>query len=358
MNKKILFIVPHRLNRSPGQRFRFEQYLQYLQECGFSYTYSYLINEKDDRIFYSPGNIFKKSLIMIKSIFIRLKDVWRAKNYDIIFIYREAVFFGSALFERLFKLSGKPIVFDYDDAIWLMDVSDNNRAFRWIKRPSKVATIIKKSSIIFAGNAYLADYAKKHNQNVAVIPTTIDTDYYKRVAIKKAENTICIGWTGSATTLKHFELAIPFLKIIKHKYPQVIIHLISDVPFITDELEIVFIKWNRTQEVADLCYFDIGIMPLPNDAWAKGKCGFKGLQYMALEIPAIMSPVGVNTEIIKHGENGFLADTVSEWITYLSLLIEDKNLRDKLGKAGRKTIEDTYSFHSQKNRYLQLLQNL
>lgn len=358
MDKRILFIVPHRINRSPGQRFRFEQYLQYLQDNGFSFTYSYLINEKDDGVFYAPGKVFKKAIIMFKSIFIRLKDVWRAKNYDIIFIYREAVFFGSAIFERLLKISGKPIVFDYDDAIWLMDVSDGNRAFRWVKRPSKVATIIKKSTLIFAGNPYLAEYAKNFNKRVEIIPTTIDTDYYKPVTVAKYNKSICIGWTGSATTLKHFELAVPFLKIIKQQYPQVIFHLISDVPYITDELDIVFVKWNREQEVKDLCYFDIGIMPLPDDAWARGKCGFKGLQYMALEIPAVMSPVGVNKEIINHEENGFLADTVADWVHYLSLLIEDKNLRNKLGKAGRKTIESKYSFNSQKNRYLQLLQNL
>lgn len=123
-------------------------------------------------------------------------------------------------------------------------------------------------------------------------------------------------------------------------------------------LPVEFIHWNRETEIEDLSAIHIGIMPLPDDDWARGKCGFKGLQYMALGIPAVMSPVGVNSEIIIDGENGFLANSQQEWFSKICLLIEDASLRERLGKAGRKTIEEKYSYNAWKENYLHLLENI
>ena len=355
--KKILFIVPHRLGRSPGQRFRFEQYLDFLEENGFSYDISNIIDEKDDVIFYGEGNLFRKFLILLKSLKQRWKDIKNADQYDIVFIYREALMVGTVLFERMLKKSKAKIIFDFDDAIWLPDVSQGNSNLAWLKKPQKTNKIIRLADCIIAGNAFLADYAKQFNSNVNIIPTTIDTNYYLRKSWKQADDVICIGWTGSTTTLKHFETAIPFLIKLKNKYKDKIhFRLISDVFPTNTSLEIEKIKWNKNTEVDDLSFFDIGIMPLPDDEWSKGKCGFKGLQYMALEIPAVMSPVGVNKEIIQDGENGFLAESEKEWIEKISLLIESKELRAKFCIAGRKTILEKYSFESMKYEYLKLFE--
>ena len=350
---KILFIVPHRPGRSPGQRFRFEQYLDFLEQNNFKYEISHIIDEKDDAVFYNKGKYLQKFSILLKSIKCRLNDVKRAGDFDIIFIYRDALMIGSTFFEKQFKKSNAKIILDFDDAIWLPDVSQGNASLRWLKRPSKTETIIRLSDFVFVGNNFLADYAKRYNPNVKVIYTTIDTDYYQKRIISKPAGKICIGWTGSTTTMKHLELAVPFLKKIKAKYgEQVYFKVISDVPFKNNELEFEYCRWNKDSEIEDLNYFDIGIMPLPDDEWSKGKCGFKGLQYMALEIPAVMSNIGMNTEIIQNSVNGFIAANDEEWIAKLSLLIESKELREKLGKAGRKTVEEKYSFESQKQKYL------
>lgn len=354
--KKILFIVAHRPGRSPGQRFRFEQYLDYLGEKGFSYDFSFLLSENDDRVFYSQGNYFRKFLIFLKSILLRFSDLRRLKNYDIVFIYREAVMFGSAFFEKRFKKKGARIILDFDDAIWLMDVSEGNKKLSWLKRPSKTADILKLSDMAFVGNSHLAAYAEQYNQNVKIVPTTLDI---QKMNIKKdvANGKICIGWTGSHTTLKHFELAIPFLKRIAEKFP-VKIKIISDISLDNSELEFDFCRWNKDTEMEDLSDFDIGIMPLPDDEWARGKCGFKGLQYMAIGIPAVLSPVGVNTEIIQDGENGFLARNDDEWIEKLSQLIESADLRKKIGAAGRQTVEERYSFNAWKDNYVGYFEEL
>lgn len=353
--KKILFLTLHRPNRSPSQRFRFEQYVPYLQENGINCAFSYLLNETDDKIFYSKGNYLKKFLIVLKSFFKRYREFKKINQYDIVFVQRECFMLGTSYFEKKIVKKGVHLIFDFDDAIWLQNVSEANKTFVWLKNPKKTARIITYANTVIAGNQYLANYALDFNKNVFIIPTTIDTFYHQKKETSK-NNKVIIGWSGSVTTLKHFEYALPFLRKIKNKFKnQVEFKVIGDANYKNNELEIQGIAWNKQTEIQDLSYFDIGIMPLPNDEWAKGKCGLKGLQYMALEIPTIMSPVGVNAEIIQDGENGFLATTEQEWLAKLESLILSKELRKKLGKAGRKTVIDNYSVEANKNKYLTLL---
>ena len=362
--KKILFIVAHRLGRSPGQRFRFEQYLDFLQQNGYQYKISNFLNERDDKLFYSKGNYLQKLRILFKSIYVRYKDVRKASEYGIVFIYRDAIMIRSTYFEKQFHKSKAKVIFDFDDALWLTEVSEGNANLGWLKSPAKTKTIISLSDMVFAGNAYLADYASQFNQNVKIVPTTLDTDDFKRTIISKQRTTdnekrICIGWTGTSTTMKHLKLSVPILKILQEKYDdRVYFKVISDVPFSYDGLEIENCKWQKETELEDLSDFDIGIMPLPDDQWSKGKCGFKGLQYMALGIPSVMSPVGVNNDIIEHGINGFLPKDDTEWLAILSKLIESKDLRDKIGAQGRQTVIDQYSFNSLKQTYLNYFDEL
>jgi glycosyltransferase involved in cell wall biosynthesis len=358
--KRILFVAPHRPNRAPSQRFRFEQYLDFLKEKGFECHFSYLISEKDDVVFYSKGKFIRKSGLFFKYFFIRLKDVLKAKKYDIIFIQREAFFLGSAFFERRFSRSKARLIYDFDDSIWLQNVSEANRNLNFLKNYGKTAKIIKYADLIIAGNKYLFDYARNFNVNVEIIPTTIDTnEYIKSNCQGKNNQVICIGWSGSITTIQHFKYAEPILMKIKEKYQEkVCFKVIGDKSYCNEKLEIRGLSWTKQDELKELNTFDIGIMPLPDDVWAKGKCGLKGLQFMSLEIPTIMSPVGVNNEIIIDGENGFLASTEEEWISKLSILIEDVELRKKIGLAGRKAVVEKYSVDAHKNQYVQYFLNL
>ncbi len=352
---KILFLVAHRPNRSPSQRFRFEQYLDFLQNEGFEYKFSYLLSAWDDKYFYSKGNFLLKAFIVLKSIFKRFNDIRVASNYDVAFVQREAFMLGTTFFERQIGKRTK-LIFDFDDSIWKMDVSKGNERLKWLKNPNKTKELISISDLVFAGNDYLKEFALQFNQNVVIIPTTIDTEEYR--PNKKPKDKICIGWSGSKTTIKHFETALPFLKQLKQKYgDNIYIKVIGD-HYSDAELSISGSPWKKDTELEDLNEFDIGIMPLPDDEWTKGKCGLKGLQYMALEIPTIMSPVGVNSEIIEDGKNGFLADKENEWAEKVSLLIESSEIRKEIGKAGRETVMERYSVHSKKENYLKYLLNI
>lgn len=358
MKKKILFIANHRIGRSPGQRFRFEQYLDFIEENNFEVHFSNIISEEDDVFLYQKGKYFKKANLARKTWGIRLKNLANANNYDIIFIFREALLTGSTYFEKKFAKSKAKIIFDFDDAIWLPNVSAGNKTLQFFKNPKKTDEILACSDMVFAGNQFLADYASQFCKNVKVIPTTIDTNYHIR---KKQNNSasICIGWTGTQTTLKYLYLLDNVFKELSLKYKnKIYFKVICDVPFELKGVEIKNEKWCKDTEIEQLEEIDIGIMPLLDDEWSQGKCGFKGLQYMAMNSVALLSPVGVNKEIIINDYNGFLVQTNEEWIEKLSLLIDNAELRARLGSNARKTIEEKYSVNAHKMRYINYFNEL
>ncbi|MCX2743395.1 glycosyltransferase [Mangrovivirga sp. M17] len=353
---KVLFIGIHRPDRSPSQRFRFEQYLDFLKGEGFDCKQEYLLNQKDDKIFYSDGAVLGKARIVLKSI-LKLIRLAYFTRYDIVFVQREAIMLGTSFFERRFSKRSK-LIFDFDDAIWKHqagDIKSANKMFYFLKNPNKTKDIIKAADLVIAGNNYLANYARQFNSKVKIIPTTIDTQEYQRI-MKKETGKVCIGWSGSFSTIIHFETIIPALVRIKEKYgDKVEFKVIGDPTFSNERLGVKGEPWVKETEVEELSKIDIGIMPLPDDEWTKGKCALKGLQYMALGIPTIMSPVGVNADIIEDGVNGFLAGDEDEWVEKISKLIEDGFLRTEVGENGEIIVKDKFSVESKKNTYKDIL---
>jgi glycosyltransferase involved in cell wall biosynthesis len=236
------------------------------------------------------------------------------------------------------------MIFDFDDAVFVAYRSPSNGYLSYLKFPGKTGTIIARSAHVMAGNAYLAEYSRAFNQNVTIVPTTIDTDKY--VPFDRAGNEIpVIGWSGSYSTVQHLDtIRRPLQELAKrHRFK---LRVIGTREYEIDGVEIEALPWRAETEVEDLQRMDIGVMPLPDNQWSRGKCGLKALQYMALGVPTVCSPVGVNTEIINDGVNGLIASD-EEWIEKLSQLIIDINLRKRLGDAGRATVVDRFSARSQ-----------
>lgn len=351
---KVLLICPYPIGGAPSQRFRFEQYLSFLSENGFDITPKPFIDQKTWDILYKPGLFGKKTFGMLTSFVKRFGLLFSIKKYDFVFIHREAMQFGPPIFEYLLcKILKKKVLYDFDDAIWLKNHSDSNALLSFTKWYSKVNSICSWVTTIQCGNQYLANYAKQFNPNVTIVPTTIDTITKHNRLIDFDRETITIGWTGSHSTMHYLDFIVPIINQLEKKYPIQFL-VISDRNPNYALKSLVYCKWEKESEIEDLAKIDIGIMPLKQNEWAEGKCAFKGLQYMSLGIATVMSPVGMNNELIQHGENGFLAETADEWIENLSDLIEDKQLRKKIGLAGNQTILNHYSVEALKPLYLDL----
>ncbi len=357
---KILFLVPYPLQEAPSQRFRFEQYFEILAIQGYTIKTQSFLPSHNWELFFKTGNSSQKALTLIRGFLKRFYALLIAPSYDFIFIHREVAPIGPPIFEWILaKIFRKRIIYDFDDAIWLTDRVQESPLLKILKWRQKVKDICRWSYKVSCGNEYLRRFALQHNSNTIYNPTTID---YKNKhnpvwhESKEIDEQIVIGWTGSHSTLKYLHAIEPVLQKLENLFPFISFLTIADQPPPLHLERLTFIKWNPQTEIADLLKMDIGIMPLPDDEWSKGKCGFKALQYMALEIPSVVSPVGVNTMIINHETEGFLCRSNEEWLLALEKLIIDKDLRIKLGKAGRKKVIDHYSVSSNTSNFLSLFE--
>jgi len=338
----ILIVTPYEYNTSPPQRFRIEQWMPYLESQGVKCTFSPFMTPSLRKVLYSRGHFLVKSWQMITAFMKRLMTAHQGKSYDIIYLCREACLAGPAVAERIMAWTGVPIVYDFDDALFHRYISPFNSFFSLLKFSGKTATLCRIASHVIVGNRYLYEYATRHNKCVTIVPTTIDTVKYKLVEKIRSESPLVVGWTGSQSSTRYLPLLYPILQALSRRYPLMFL-AVGARQFTIPGVKIEVKDWNPETEVEDLTRMDIGVMPLPDEGWAKGKCGLKLLQYMALGIPPVASPVGINTEIIQDGVNGFLASTEEEWVRKLSRLFQDRDLRQRMGLESRKTVEERYS---------------
>ena len=248
-----------------------------------------------------------------------------------------------------------PFVLDFDDSIYLPPANTVNPGAGWLRHHGKTGVLCGLARHVTVGNEILAAYARPRARAVTVLPTTIDTDAYVPGERRKPGRPV-LGWSGSVTTL-------PYLSGIRDTLVRLRQRLDFELRVIGGELSIPGIDvscrpWRAETEVLDLRELDVGIMPLPDDPWTRGKCGLKALQYMALGIPAVVSPVGVNSEIVDHGRNGFVAATPEEWIESMAVLLRDADLRARLGTRARQTVEERYSARVHAPRLVEVLRRV
>jgi len=339
---KILFLVPYP-EEGASNRIRVMQFVPYLKSKGIFCRIRPFVNGRFYRILYLPYRYAEKAVWFLTCTINRIFDIARSLRYDIIFIHREAYPFGGPIIESILYRMGKPIIYDFDDAIFLSNTSEHNIYIEKFKKPGKVSAIIKMSRLVIAGNEYLKNYASGFNKNVIIIPSSIDTDRYCRATSENNKKDVVIGWIGSNTTKSFLKDIEDVFAELSDRYRNVVFKIIGAEFYSRKVNNVINKRWVLNEEMEDLNDFDIGIMPMPDNEWTRGKCGFKIILYMACGIPAVCSPVGVNSAIIEDNVSGFLAKDNREWVDKLSRLIEDKKLRDRLGAAGRKRVENNYS---------------
>jgi glycosyltransferase involved in cell wall biosynthesis len=271
-------------------------------------------------------------------------------------VFRESALIGPAIVERLLARWRVRYVYDLDDAVWVRYVSPINAYFSALRCPGKTETSCRLAGHVMAGNAFLADYALRHNAAVTVVPTTIDTDRYRCLPTRTPEIPT-IGWTGSHSTSRYLEVVRAALQNLRRRVRFRLI-LVGASGLALDGVEVERRVWSSATETDDLSDIDVGIMPLEDGVWERGKCGLKALQYMALGIPPVVSPVGVNREIVVHGRNGLHARTTEEWEHALETLLQSPQTRSQLGAAARATVARSYSAQVHAPRVAALFRSL
>lgn len=350
---RLLFLVYHPVSDA-SSRYRIYQYINYLEENGIRCTVKPLIHPALFKYLSTRGNYLKKTLSFFFCSLRRFVDILTTPLYSGVVVQKALYPVGPLFPERLLFLLTKKVIFDFDDAIYLYP-PHIHRLIARLKRPKKVNFILKHSKQVLAGNPYLAEYAKRFNPNVAVVPTVINMGRYRMPKQSvHSTNSLSIGWIGSRDTSFYLKSLSEVLTEVSKKY-KIILKVIGVEDFTLEGVEVKAKKWSYETEIMEIKRFDIGICPLPDDDWTRGKCGLKVLQYMAAGIPTICSPVGVHKKIIQDGINGFLAGSEQDWIEKLSTLIEDDQLRECMGKLGRETVEKRYAFQIMAPKLLKYL---
>lgn len=352
---KVLFVVPYP-TEGASNRYRIEQYLPYLKAEGIDYDVRPFAFKKFYEILYSKGKYIRKTIYFIQAFFNRILDIARLYKYNLVFIHRESCPFGPPIFEWLIYLFKKPIIFDFDDAIFLKSFHPVNSIYRFLKFPSNAKKIIKMSSAIIVANRFLEEYASKFNGRVYIIPTAIDTEKFN--IIERFYNPLAIGWIGSPTAAPYLQIIYGVMEKLSQKYDFILKIVGAGKEIKTSGVKVENYNWRLEKEISDFQSIDIGIYPLPDTLWTQGKAAFKAIQYMAVGVPVVASPVGMTKEIIQDGINGFLADSEEKWLEKLSLLIKSPQLRESIGMAGRRTVEEKFSLKTNAPKYIEILKNV
>lgn len=356
---RVLFIVPHPIE-GPSSRFRVYQYLPYLNAHGVHTCVRPLVSSQQVQALYQQGGTAKKLGLTLYAALNRSLDTLRARSFDIVYILREAFPFGPAWFEQAIA-AGKRLVYDFDDAIWLPTAVHNNPLDRF-RDWNKPAQLVARAQHVVVGSEHLAAFARPHSrspESVTIIPTVVDAAAYGQGCAQKAKGALTIGWVGTPRGSKAFlQPLLPTMQAFAKDYPQVRWRFVGAEPFEVGTLPVEFVRWQLENEVAAIQSFDIGLMPLTDDAFTRGKCGFKLIQYMHCGMPVVCSPVGANCDIVEAGITGLFATQPADWEAQLRQLIEQPQLRAQMASAGQQKAIQQYSLAGQAPRLLQVLQKV
>ena len=287
----------------------------------------------------------------------RFSQLFAGPECDLVWVYAEAFPYLPAWFERLLLNTGKPVVYDFDDAFF---VTYDEHPDYWVRRllAGKLEPLIAGARAVCCGNSYLLDYAQRFNSQSMLLPTVVDTDIYVPIT-KRNSDPLVIGWIGSPSTWDEVRPVLPILERLCRDHGLRFRAVGAGIAVEADRFEgMELVEWSEATEVAEVQKFDIGIMPLRDLPFQRGKSGYKLVQYMACGLPVVASPVGVNNEMVVEGSNGFLAADQQDWTDTLTQLIEDASLRARMGEVGRRRAVHDYSLRAHAPRLVDLFRSL
>ncbi len=343
---KILLLTRYeRLGSS--SRMRFYQYLPYLESHGLEITSFPFFPDEYVRRLYAGR---RQPIRLLAGAYLRRTAALRkARRFDLVWLEKEFLPWLPAL-----PFSAVPYAVDYDDATFhRYDRHHSALVRRFLGK--KIDAVMRRARLVVAGNAYLSDRARQAGaRQVEILPTVVDMERYPPFQ-PHGEPTFRIGWIGAPVTAGYLRLVQDALKQFLRNHPEAQLTLIGAQSPLNLDARVETRPWHEASEAAELARFDLGIMPLPDEPFERGKCGYKLIQYMASGLPVVASPVGVNAEIVEDGINGFLVENQGSWLKALETLCADAGLRRRMGAAGRTRVEKGYSLEIAAPRLLELL---
>lgn len=335
-----------------SSRMRFYQYLPWLEAAGISITAAPLFSDGYVRgLQQNTKNLFEA----MRAYAGRIQALLSSRRFDVLWIEKEALPWLPAWFEKMLLSGAVPYVLDYDDAVFHYYDQHRNPVVRALLS-GKHPALIRRAALVVAGNAYLAEFARAADaRQVELVPTVINIERYPLATINlaKMDGPPCVGWIGQRATAAFLTPYSPLFERLSADGLARFAAIGIDASSLG--LPMLSIQWAEDTEVASIGSFDIGIMPLVDEPFERGKCGYKLIQYMACGLPVVASPVGVNCHIVEHGVNGFLANTPDEWENALRILLADASLRQRMGRAGRLKVEQHYCIQATAPTLLRLL---
>lgn len=335
MIKMLLLNRYDRLGAS--SRMRMLQYMPYFSAEGIECRAEPLLGDEYLKALYGKRRI--SVFYLLARYLRRLRVLLAARRFDVVFIEKEIFPNFPAWAERFLAWRKVPYVIDFDDAIFHNYDLAKNPLKRLLK--NKIGVAMRYAHLVTAGNSYLARHAAVHHaRRIALLPTVIDLRTYPHVAPRE-NGPVVIGWIGSPFTVAFLEPLFPVLARLRERFS-------FELTVIGGEVDTKRhsyarnVAWSEQTEVNEIARFDIGVMPLSDGPWERGKCSYKLIQYMACGKPVVASPVGMNADVVQHGANGFVAETPEQWFEALSRLLEDASLRREMGAVGRSRVEEKY----------------
>lgn len=339
-----------------SSRQRLLQYIPHLRAAGIDVECHALLDDAYVRGLATDGPYPKWRIA--QAYLDRVRQLRSSAKADLLWVYADLFPYLPARFERAVAGSGTPIVYDFDDAFFhRYDDSPSPLVRRLLG--GKFAELLRHANACTCGNNYVCEYAAQYCQNSVVVPTVVDTNVFRPLAKKSASQPLIVGWIGSPTTWPNVRPLLPLLRELCADESVRVKAVGAGLSAECDRFAgLDLVEWSEAGEVAEVQSMDVGIMPLVDRPFERGKSGYKLIQYMACGLPVVASPVGVNREIVDEGENGFLASTEKEWRVALTRLIGDPELRTRLGRAGRARAEESYSLTSQAPRIVELFRSI
>lgn len=321
---------------TPGPRVRIAEFAPFLRPHGVALSYSPTLTDDEYLRLSSPGSALRKSAVLVKAT--SRTVVRRQPDHDLLLMHRLRLLNPLPTFDPPSHVD----VYDFDDALFLGSTASANRRFRWAKQEARRwGEYVRRSRLVIAGNAFLADHARQHARRVEVVPSCVDPAR-QDLHVHQEGDVAIVGWIGSQTTSAYLPMILPAMKRLNRGRLRAKLVLVGADPTITAPW-IEHRPWSLATENTDLASFDIGIMPLPNTEWARGKCGYKVLQYFAAGVPAVASPVGIAPELIGQ-DRGMLAASPEDWCAALERLIADVQERRQRGAVAHAYVERHYSY--------------